>query len=318
MGAEIISIVKTPHFCELPISEIVIEGRSRSDLGDVQSLADSIQAIGLIHPVAVYPDHSLIAGERRLAALRLLGRQTVPVVVVHTLHDEVDRLLAERDENTCRKDFTASELVAIGRRLEELERPKAQERKAQGRRNGANARWGDGDASGSTEPQASIGKKKTDQVIGEALGVSPSTYKRAKTVVNATEDADLAVADVAREQLAKLDAGETSYSAADQAVRDARAKKEAIDFNDPLVDAEVAEPEVIPGVPTKVHGPRQNHLKMLSRIIVSLSGTAMALDGIEEVNDTVNAEEARRLMSDLSPSIRSLNRINKLLKERTK
>jgi len=36
-----------------------------------------------------------------------------------------DRLRAERDENQCRKDFTPSELAALGRQLEELERPKA-------------------------------------------------------------------------------------------------------------------------------------------------------------------------------------------------
>jgi hypothetical protein len=39
-------------------------------------------------------------------------------------------LQAERDENTCRKDFTPSEAVAIGKELEELERPKAAERKS--------------------------------------------------------------------------------------------------------------------------------------------------------------------------------------------
>ncbi|MFV8169883.1 ParB/RepB/Spo0J family partition protein [Mycolicibacterium peregrinum] len=308
MGAEIISIVKTPHYCELPISEIVVQGRHRSDLGDIKALAESIQSLGLINAVTVTPDHHLLAGERRLAALRMLGRAVAPVVVIHNLTDAADRLRAERDENTCRKAFTTTELVSIGRRIEELERPKAKERQLGGLRQGGQTPLG------SIEPNG-----KTNEVVADALGVSPSTYKRAKTVVNATEDADPSVAEVAREQLAKLDAGETSYTAADQAVRDARnGKKEAIDFNDPLVDAEVPEPEVIPGLPTKVKGPRQNHLKMLTRIVVGLSGTAMALDGIEEVNDTVNAEEARRLMSDLSPSIRSLNRINKLLKERTK
>ncbi|RIU10079.1 hypothetical protein D2E94_10890 [Mycobacteroides abscessus] len=312
--SNVVSITRSddPHYCELPISEIIVQGRHRADLGDIKALAESIESIGLIHAPAVTPDHHLLAGERRLAALRMLGRTVVPVVVIHKLTDATDRLRAERDENTCRKDFTASELVSIGRRLEELERPKAQarQRESGGDRKSAEYR------SGSVEPDRS-GSAPTNRVVGEALGVSPSTYKRAKTVVSATEDDDLEVATVARDQLAKLDAGEVSYTAADQAVRDVRnRKKEAIDFTDPGVDAEAPEPEVIPGLPTKVKGPRPNHLKMLTRIVVGLSGTVMALDGIEEVNDTVNAEEARRLMSDLSQSIRSLNRINKLLKER--
>jgi hypothetical protein len=36
---------------------------------------------------------------------------------------------AERDENSCRKDFTPLEKVAMGKALEEIERPKAKERK---------------------------------------------------------------------------------------------------------------------------------------------------------------------------------------------
>ena len=155
-------------------------------------------------------------------------------------------------------------------------------------------------------------------MVAENLGVSQSTYKRNKTVVKAMEDPDPAVADVAREQLCKLDAGETSSSAADAAVRRAReGKKIAVDPNDPLIDADV-EPEVIPGLPTKVHGPRPNHLKVLSRVVVNLSGMVIALEDIEAINDTVNAEEALRISKDLSTSIRALNRINKLLKERTK
>lgn len=49
-------------------------------------------------------------------------------------------MIAERDENTCRKDFTPSEMVALAERLEELERPKAAERKADAGRSAAPGR----------------------------------------------------------------------------------------------------------------------------------------------------------------------------------
>lgn len=273
-AAQSLHIVSTPHYCELPVDAIRVEDRHRSDLGDIRMLADSIDTLGLIHNIVVTPDHRLVAGERRLAAVKSLGWDTVSVFVIQTLADATDRLTAERDENTCRKDFTASELVSLGRRLEELERPKAQERQLKGV------------TLGSTEP-----KGQTDKVVGEALGVSQSTYKRAKTVVAATNDPDQEVAEVARDQLAKLDAGEISYSSAAAAVRDARNGKVAIDGNDPQIDADV-EPEVIPGLPTKPKGGhRPNHLKILTNISNQLGGFVVVLDEIEEINNTVNAEE---------------------------
>ena len=304
MSAEVISLVPTPHFCELPIASIRVEDRHRTDLGDLRSLADSIDTIGLIHPVVVTPDNGLIAGARRLAAMQLLGWDVIPVTVIHTLADATDRLMAERDENTCRKSFSASELVAIGRRLEELERPKAEERQRE-----AGRQFGRGivDRSGSTEPDLS--PQPTDKVVGEALGVSQSTYKRAKAVVKALEDDSPEVRDVAQRELTKLDAGETTYSASAQAVRDAR-------NGEALTDEEKAEPEFIPELPTKAKGGhRPNHLKILTNITNTLGGFVMVLDDIEEINTTVNEEEARRLKSDLSKQIRALNRIRNLLKE---
>ena len=56
----------------LPIEEIKIGVRFRRDLGDLKSLAESIKAVGLLHPIVVTSDGLLIAGQRRLEASRLL------------------------------------------------------------------------------------------------------------------------------------------------------------------------------------------------------------------------------------------------------
>jgi hypothetical protein len=96
-----------------------------------------------------------------------------------------DRLLAERDENTCRKDFAPSELLALGRQLEELERPKATERQREGGRLGASIT---NHGLGSMEPKPS--QTRTDEVVGEALGISRGTYLRLKTVDDATSRDD--------------------------------------------------------------------------------------------------------------------------------
>jgi ParB family transcriptional regulator, chromosome partitioning protein len=116
---------------EIEISKIIVNGRHRKDLGDVAALAESIRRRGLLHAIAVTPEYHLVAGARRLAALRQLGWKKAPVRIVTGLGDAVALLEAERDENTCRKDFTLSEAVNIGRALEALERPKAKDRKSQ-------------------------------------------------------------------------------------------------------------------------------------------------------------------------------------------
>jgi ParB/Sulfiredoxin domain len=56
----------------MPIADIDIKvgDRHRHDLGDISGLAASIAEIGLPHPVVIRPDGTLIAGERRLAALK--------------------------------------------------------------------------------------------------------------------------------------------------------------------------------------------------------------------------------------------------------
>jgi hypothetical protein len=64
------------------IADITIGIRHRRDLGDVESLARSIEDIGLLHPIIVDEDGRLLAGARRLAACKHLGWTEIPVKVV--------------------------------------------------------------------------------------------------------------------------------------------------------------------------------------------------------------------------------------------
>ena len=70
----------------------------------------------------------LVAGARRLTAVRSLGWKDVPVRIVRTLTDAAAALTAERDENTERKSLLPSELVSVTRALEPLERTEAKAR----------------------------------------------------------------------------------------------------------------------------------------------------------------------------------------------
>lgn len=180
----------------MQIDDIVVEGRSRSDLGDLAALQESIRTVGLLHPVVVDQAGHLIAGQRRLAACRAIGWNEIPVTIAADLYDARLALIAERDENVCRRDMAPSEKVALGLKLEELERPKAAERKAA---NLALSPNHDGRENFSSPSRGTRTGKVLD-LVGEAVGMSGVTYHRAKAVVAAAESGD-PVAIEAREQM---------------------------------------------------------------------------------------------------------------------
>lgn len=159
---------------ELRISVINCDGRHRTDLGDIRALADSIDTIGLIHPVVVTPECKLIAGGRRLAAVKLLGWETVPVTVIRTLADATDALMAERDENTCRKDFTPVEAAAMRAAVAEAIRPLAEEREKAGVK---------------AEPSGNFPQgQKTRDVAAKGTGYSGKTLDKVDKVIETAKD----------------------------------------------------------------------------------------------------------------------------------
>ncbi|MHA7963577.1 ParB N-terminal domain-containing protein [Paenibacillus sp. CAU 1782] len=113
----------------LSIEKIIVSDRIRKDFGDVEELAADIKQNGLINAIAVTSDYRLIAGERRLRAHMSLGLKEIDVRVLDAT-DAEHQLRLEISENEHRKEFTFSERVEWGRRLEEVERLKAKERMA--------------------------------------------------------------------------------------------------------------------------------------------------------------------------------------------
>src|ERR1700753_1793928 len=86
---------------DLNIENIEVGFRYRKDLGDLKSLAESVDEVGLLHPVVVPPEGRLIAGLRRLEACRILGWTEVPVTVV----DLYQAARGEAHENFVRKEL---------------------------------------------------------------------------------------------------------------------------------------------------------------------------------------------------------------------
>jgi ParB family chromosome partitioning protein len=104
----------TTQLIEIQINEIDTAGRFRQDFGDIDGLAESIAALGLLQPIVIDTENRLVCGERRLRAFKSLGRETIPARVV-----DIESVIAgEMAENEVRKDFTRSERVAIGKAIE--------------------------------------------------------------------------------------------------------------------------------------------------------------------------------------------------------
>lgn len=166
------------------VDQIAQGERTRRDLGDVAALAASIKSRGLLHPPAVRADGErwvLVAGARRLAALRLLGWTDVDATVVETVDDELAAMYAEGEENTERKPFTPTEAVAHAARIEGAIAAAAARRKG-GRGKRANT------ASKLDEVSAS---RRTDQRTAKAVGMGKTTLAKAKAVVAAADDPTL-------------------------------------------------------------------------------------------------------------------------------
>jgi len=104
------------------IADIKVKHRVRKDLGDLDSLKDSLRIYGLMNPITLNSKYELIAGERRLEAAKAIGWTSINANVLSDI-DEVSQLEMEIEENNQRKEFTDTELIAGYNRLARLRNP---------------------------------------------------------------------------------------------------------------------------------------------------------------------------------------------------
>ncbi len=95
--------------------------RFREEYGEIEELAVSIQRYGLFHPIVVSEDLTLIAGERRLKAHKVLGIESIEVKYIKDI-SELERREIEVEENLRRKDFTWTEAVKAQREEDKIKR----------------------------------------------------------------------------------------------------------------------------------------------------------------------------------------------------
>jgi len=199
----------------VPIADIDIGVRDRSELGDLTELAASIEAVGLLHPIVINGDWKLVSGDRRLAAVRdVLGWHEVPVNIVD-VHTARDLLQAEWDENTCRQPLTPAEAERARARRAHLLVDDARRRQEEGRARGAAVRAGELEPKlGESGPERK--QRETSKVAATGTGYSGSTLDKVKSVREVAEQgviriggerlpAPEPVREVAREALVQME-----------------------------------------------------------------------------------------------------------------
>jgi ParB-like chromosome segregation protein Spo0J len=156
---------------ERPIDAIKVGRRFRRDLGDLGPLQASIQRLDLLEPIVIDANDRLVAGLRRLRALKALGRTTVPVRIVPLTGSAA--LHAEWAENKHRKAFTPSERVQIKKAIATLAKEEAKRRQA---RTGEprSAKLGPNDPKG-----------RSRDAVAKTLGMSHESMRKAEAVVDA-------------------------------------------------------------------------------------------------------------------------------------
>ena len=189
---------------ERAIDSIIVGDRIRKELRDLEPLKASIRAFGLLQPITITPDGVLLCGFRRLAAVRELGRRTIEVHVVAGLSPDLGRLMAERDENVVRTDFTTGELATMYEQMKRVLEDDARIRQLAGLKVGNLA----GARSPIVGERGEVAKTAALLITGKRSEV---TFERVLEMRRIADDTAFPaeLRRLAAEQLARIDAGGT-------------------------------------------------------------------------------------------------------------
>ena len=190
---------------KVKISNIKISpGRRDTQQRNVEELARSIAAVGLMNPITVTQDNTLIAGLHRLEAVKLLGWTEIECVVSEA--DGLQAELAEIDENFVRAGLSHRELGDLLLRRKELYEAIHPETR-QGQRNGQTVK---------NDNLTVLGAKPFSEDTADKLGISKRTVERlVQTAANLTPEAKKTIRD-AGDKITKGDALKISRLPPDQ------------------------------------------------------------------------------------------------------
>lgn len=151
------------------VDSIHVGNRHRKDLGDIESLAASIERDGLLQPITVTPDGVLVCGARRLAAIKQLAWAEVRVWVRSGISTQLGYMLAEQNDNMLHKPLSQLEAAELYREMKTILAEDAAQRKAATQFSGEENRGisGPADSAGpSRTPRGDARRQAAEMVTG--------------------------------------------------------------------------------------------------------------------------------------------------------
>ncbi len=147
----------------IKVSDIKFNDRIRFEMGELNELAQSIKKFGIIHPPVVDQDYNLIAGGRRLTAIRdILKWNTIEVDVRDNIN-ALTRKELELEENLQRKDLEWHEQTKAIKEIHELK----QQIHGEGKKGKATGGWTLRDTASAIDK--SLGAIHAEVKLAEAL-----------------------------------------------------------------------------------------------------------------------------------------------------
>lgn len=208
-----------------------LNGRVYDADRDAEELRASVAAHGILAPLTIDQDGTILSGHRRWQAARAVGLDRVPVIVRAVADPlEAEHVLIEsnrqREKTYSERMREADHLTRIG-----------------GAQNQARLRAGKADPRPSSD-EGNASHQRTDSQVAEALGLKRDTYRKVRRVYEAAHDATgpETICTVARQQLAALDAGEVTPNGADKTLREAETRHEVQELMDTLATEGVLDP----------------------------------------------------------------------------
>ncbi|MEW6016478.1 MAG: MT-A70 family methyltransferase [Pseudomonadota bacterium] len=174
----------------------------------------SVRQKGIMQPLAVKPDGTIISGHRRWRAALALKMETVPVQVV-TYADDLDEREALLEFNR-QREKTFSQRMAEAEELKRIEAERAEARRL------ANLKRGDAVPDVATFPPRAEGKTRDKVAVAVGIG-SGRTYDKAAKVWEAAKAGD----ETAQQLVEKLDKGQTTVNAAFQELKRTERQEQA-------------------------------------------------------------------------------------------
>ncbi len=101
------------EFVEVDIDEVTLRDSIREDIGDLSMLTASVSKLGLLTPILIDRNNTVITGARRIAACRAAGIRQIPAIRLDTDYNSMAALDIQVDMNLCRQPLTGKEVEKL-------------------------------------------------------------------------------------------------------------------------------------------------------------------------------------------------------------